>query len=149
MKIDFKLMRLPVMSTMIGVIVLCGIFIVDRVMLQRNFPEDPMQIVIEKNTPLLSTHFKGEVIGQVNKNDTVSYLGMMSGGGARPTGLLVEKRSGERGIVSPIDLGYPLRLRNDKDSMGLVTVVSIGKLSESNIFWRRFVLSCPTACRTW
>ena len=133
MKIDFKLMRLPVMSTMIGVIVLCGIFIVDRVMLQRNFPEDPMQIVIEKNTPLLSTHFKGEVIGQVNKNDTVSYLGMMSGGGARPTGLLVEKRSGERGIVSPIDLGYPLRLRNDKDSMGLVTVVSIGKLSESNI----------------
>lgn len=134
MKIDLKLLRLPVMSTMIGVIVLCGILIVDQMMLQRHFPEHPMQIVIDRNTPLLSTHFKGEVIGQVHEGDTVSFLGVLEGGGARPAGLLVEKRSGERGIVSALDLGYPMRIRNDKDSMGVVTVLSVDKkLSESNI----------------
>ena len=124
----FKSFRLPHWSTLIGLIVLIGILVGDRMMMKRSYPDEPVTLTLEKNMPLLDVTYHAEQIGQVRKGETVQYLGVMEGGGDRPCGLLVQKTTGERGLISSLEMGYPLFVKNKKDS----THIRIEKYGKSS-----------------
>ncbi len=93
--------KLPSAATIIGLIVLSVTFIGQRVLVKRNFPEKPMQIVLDRNVPLVSLIAgDDETVGKLRKGDTVDYLGVVAGNHHHPYGLLVQTRDGERGLLA-------------------------------------------------
>ena len=63
--------KLPSAATIIGLIVLSVTFIGQRVLVKRNFPEKPMQIVLDRNVPLVSLIAgDDETIGKLRKGSS-------------------------------------------------------------------------------
>ena len=110
--------KLPSAATIIGLIVLSVTFIGQRVLVKRNFPEKPMQIVLDRNVPLVSL-IAGydETVGKLRKGDTVDYLGVVAGNHHHPYGLLVQTRDGERGLLAAAEMGFPMMMENGSDSL--------------------------------
>ena len=49
-----KRFKLPQAATIAGIVVLSVIFIGQRILLNKSFPDKPMKIVVDRNVPLVS-----------------------------------------------------------------------------------------------
>ncbi len=105
MKKGFKL---PPRKTIINIVLLTFILVFNRLSVVRNFPDDAMPFVLERDITLVSANDGERSIASLHKGETVKYLGVIDGNEYCPCGLVVETSSGERGLLSSLRLGYPL-----------------------------------------
>ena len=114
--------RLPHWSTIIGLVVLLGILIGDRIVSKTSFPDNPVRLVLDRNIAMqrVTSGEKG-VIAQLRQGEMVKYLGVIEGGGTRPCGIIVETEAGERGLLSAMDMGYPLFRDNDSSRITILS----------------------------
>lgn len=123
--------KLPHWGTIIGIVVLVGILLGDGLLKKENFPEDPMKFVLDRKITLREVANSDESIAQLRKGDTLYYYGVYEAAYQRPCGLIVETQQGERGLLSAIEMDYPLVCKGDKDT-SRVTVKSIEKHEKSD-----------------
>lgn len=117
--------KLPHAATIAGIIVLSAILVGQRLCLKKSFPEQPMKIALDRNVPMISLIAgDDEIVAKLRKGDTVLFLGVVEGNYHRPYGLLVQTKEGERGLLAAAEMGFPMMLKNKKDSVP-VTVKSL------------------------
>ena len=117
--------KLPPVATFIGIIVLGTIILVDQLNIVSNFPDHPKQITLDRSVPLYRTGDATKVMMRLKKGDVVSFLAVHEGTGNTPAGLMVQTRSGLRGLISAVDLGYPQFYKAKADSIVPCTVKGV------------------------
>ena len=117
--------KLPPVATFIGIIVLGTIILVDQLNIVSNFPDHPKQITLDRSVPLYRTGDATKVMTRLKKGDVVSFLAVHEGTGNTPAGLMVQTRSGLRGLISAVDLGYPQFYKAKADSIIPCTVKGV------------------------
>jgi len=110
--------KLPHAATITGIVILAFILIGQRFLVKKEFPQEPMKIVLDRNIPLVSLIAgDDETIAKLHKGDTVEYLGVVSGMRQYPYGLLVQTKDGERGLLSAAEMKFPMLLTDKQDSV--------------------------------
>ena len=127
-----KPFKLPHVATIIGLVVLGGILITQRVTMKTRFISQPLTLTLDRNIALTRVSNCEEVIMRLKKGDQVSYLGVVEASYRRPTGLLVQTADGLRGMISTVDLEYPLMMDDRHDSVPDMVTVRGGVISEKN-----------------
>ncbi|MBO4453804.1 MAG: hypothetical protein J5761_01980 [Paludibacteraceae bacterium] len=123
--------KLPHWSTIIGLVVLIAMLVGDRIFTIESFSEAPMKIVMDRNIALREVANSDNIIAQLRKGDTLLYFGVYEAGYQRPCGPIVQTQNGERGLLSAIEMGYPLVRTGSKDTTRL-TVIKIEKQEKSD-----------------
>jgi len=127
-----KPFKLPHAATIVGLVVLGGILLTQRLTMKTQFVEHPMQLVLDRNIVMTRTTSCDDVIAKLRKGDTVSYLGAIEATYQHPTGLLVQTKDGLRGMLSTVELGFPMMLADTKDSLPIMVTVKGGIVKEKN-----------------
>lgn len=117
--------KLPHLSTIIGLVVLIGMLVINRVTMKTSYPQHPQILTLDRSIMLMEAN-EYVPIKTLKKGETVSYLGILKGDWTRPASLLVETNDGDRGLLSTVDLGCPQYMTEMKDS-NLVEVTGFKK----------------------
>ena len=125
-------LRLPDLPVILGIVTLTGIFITHRILMNSGLPENPQQLVLDRDITMYSNKGIDSTIVRLHKGDTVSYLGVDAGSVNIPVSFFVQTRDGLRGMISTYDLGYPMLRKNNEDTMQ-VTVLGLKKEEKGSI----------------
>lgn len=137
--------QLPEIPVILGIVTLTGIFITQRILMDSRLPENPIQLVLDRDITMYSSKGIDSTIVKLHKGDTVSYLGVDNGGANRPVSFFVQTRNGLRGMLSTYDLGYTMLRKNKPDTMQ-VTVLGMKKEKKADYY--RYSIRCGDGTET-
>ena len=115
-------------------VALIAIYIFNALTETKKFPENPIQITLDKDITLTTGPAKEEHTYTLHKGETVSYLGFKTEGINELNRMYVQTGDGIRGCFDSYLLGYPVIHTKSHDTVTIInTNVGTGSYSKARV----------------
>lgn len=136
-KVSFQFFSGSTLICFILLLLFCGILIYNQRGLQNRLPDHLGQWAVTSNTNLKVHIGKEETTVSLPKGDSLKLLGYRKSSSAHGPELFVETKSGLRGFVSTIEMGYQ-HYRRTNDSFDTLTIIGTAGKNDSHKVNARF-----------